>query len=136
MELSTTGISLVKESALTTIASIAEVAKENYLPYFEKTCQILFGIVQSHPKKEYKELKGLVIEALTSIAEGLGKEAFKPVAPALIEYLISVQDSQLEQVDPQKQYVLGGWQRLCVVFGKDIAPYLPRILPGLFKLIE
>jgi hypothetical protein len=54
----------------------------------------------------------------------------------LIEYLITVQDSQLEQVDPQKQYILGGWQRLCTVFGKDIAPYLPRILPGLFKLIE
>lgn len=39
-------------------------------------------------------------------------------------------------MDPQKQYVLGGWQRLCVVFGKDIGPYLPRILPGLFKLVE
>lgn len=50
--------------------------------------------------------------------------------------MILVQESQLEQVDPQKQYVLGGWQRLCVVFGKDIASYLPRILPSLFKLVE
>ena len=35
--LATTGVSLVKESALTTIASIAEVAKEQYVPFFQKT---------------------------------------------------------------------------------------------------
>jgi hypothetical protein len=50
--------------------------------------------------------------------------------------MITVQDSQLEQVDPQKQYVLSGWQRLSAVYGKDLSQYLPQILPGLFKLIE
>lgn len=73
LELSTTGISLVKESALTTIASLAELAKEHYIPYFQKTSEVLFAILASHQGKEYKELKGLVVEALTSIAEGIGK---------------------------------------------------------------
>lgn len=51
LELSTTGISLVKESVLTTIASIAEIAKEHYIPYFQKTSEILFSIVQNHTGK-------------------------------------------------------------------------------------
>ena len=54
LELSTTGISLVKESALTTIASIAEVAKEHYIPYFQKTSEILFAILANHHGKNYK----------------------------------------------------------------------------------
>lgn len=136
LELATSGISLVKESALTTIASIAEIAKEKYIPFFPKTTEIIFAIIQAHPGKEYKELKGLTIEALGSIAEGIGKEAFQPAATAFIEYLISVQSSQFEQTDPQKQYVLAGWQRICTVFGKDIAPYLPKILPDLFTIVE
>ena len=58
------------------------------------------------------------------------------MAHDLIGYLISLQESQLEQVDPQKQYMLGGWQRLCLVFGTDLATYLPRVLPGLLNLVE
>ena len=136
LELATTGISLVKESALTAIASIADIAKENYIPYFQKTTEIIFNIIQNHPGKEYKELKGLTIEALGSIAEGIGKEAFQPAAAPFIEYLITVQSSKFEQVDPQKQYVLAGWQRISTVFGKDLAPFLPRILPDLFNIVE
>jgi hypothetical protein len=51
LELSTKGISLVKESALTTIASLAETTGEHFLPYFEKTSEILFSLVQSHTGK-------------------------------------------------------------------------------------
>lgn len=54
LELGTTGISLVKESAMTTIASIAEIAKENFIPYFQKTTEIIFSIIQTHQGKEYK----------------------------------------------------------------------------------
>ncbi len=69
------------------------------------------------------------------VATAVGKEVFAPVAPRVIEYLIRLQSSELEQVDPQKTYVLIGWQRLCLVLSKDLAPYLPAILPSLFKLV-
>lgn len=32
--------------------------------------------------------------------------------------------------------MLAGWQRICTVFGKDIAPYLPKIIPDLFAIVE
>ncbi len=31
---------------------------------------------------------------------------------------------------------MAGWQRLCLVYGKDLGIYLDRILPGLFALVE
>lgn len=70
------------------------------------------------------------------IASAVGKDIFRPIAPKLIEYLIILQSSQLEQVDPQKTYVLIGWQRLCLVLGQEIVPYLPNILPSLFNLVK
>jgi len=32
--------------------------------------------------------------------------------------MISIQESSFEQTDPQKSYILSGWQRLCLVYGK------------------
>ena len=61
---------------------------------------------------------------------------FKFAAQPLIEMLIQLQSSQFEQTDPQKTYILAGWQRLCLVFGKELGGYLDKILPGLFALVE
>lgn len=61
---------------------------------------------------------------------------FKPVAQKLIDLMINMQQSQFEQTDPQKTYILAGWQRLCLVYGKELGSYLDRILPSLFALVE
>ena len=61
---------------------------------------------------------------------------FKVYAPTLIELMIRLQNSTFEQTDPQKTYIMAGWQRLCLVYGKDLGAYLEQILPGLFVLVE
>jgi len=48
--------------------------------------------------------------------------------------LIQVQCSDLEEVDPQKCYVLSGWQRLIIDYADEIKPYLSSVIPNLFKL--
>jgi len=55
---------------------------------------------------------------LTIIASSVGGDMFKPVAQRLIDLMINMQQSQFEQTDPQKTYILAGWQRLCLVYGK------------------
>ena len=42
---------------------------------------------------------------------------FKPVAQKIIDLMIEIQ-SQFEQTGPEKTYILAGWQRLCLVYGK------------------
>jgi hypothetical protein len=46
--------------------------------------------------------------------------------------MIHIQESKFEQVDPQKSYLLAGWQRLCLIYGQELSAYLGRILPSLF----
>ena len=81
-------------------------------------------------------MKGQIIECLTLMAHAVGKEIFMEFAPILIETMIQIQESNLEQIDPQKSYLLSGWQRLCLTLGDDFVPYLDKILPSLFKLLE
>lgn len=60
---------------------------------------------------------------------------FKHAAPKLIQLMINLQSSQFEQTDPQKSYILAGWQRLCLVYGRELAGSLDQILPSLFNLV-
>ena len=66
----------------------------------------------------------------------MGADKFKNAAQPLIEMMTKLQNSTFEQVDPQKIYILQGWQRLCLAYGKDLGTYLPNIFPGLFTLVE
>lgn len=50
--------------------------------------------------------------------------------------MINLQSSTFEQTDPQKSYILAGWQRMCLIYGKELAGSLDQILPSLFALVE
>jgi hypothetical protein len=90
---------------------------------------------QRYNPREYKQLKGQAIETLTIIASSVGADMFRPAANQLIQLMINLQSSQFEQTDPQKSYILAGWQRLCLVYGRELGAYLENILPGLFVLV-
>lgn len=55
---SSNGISLVKESCLSTISSVAEMCTSNFIKYIEVTVSLLFNIIETHTSKEYKQLRG------------------------------------------------------------------------------
>lgn len=130
------GISLVKEGAMSTIATLAEACQRDFIPYWEKTAQIVFTILKNTTDKTYKQVRGQAIECLVLIGESVGKEEFKKGAHEVIEKLLDIQKNYVEEVDPQKVYLLSGWQRICLVLQEDFLPYLEHILPSLFTLIE
>jgi hypothetical protein len=57
----TNGISLVKESAMSALASAAELAGSEFIKYYEITIPILFDVFVKHQAKEYRQLKGQTI---------------------------------------------------------------------------
>jgi hypothetical protein len=59
--LATNGISIVKESALSALASAAELAGEAFVKYYDASVSVLFNILEVHTTKEYKQLKGQCI---------------------------------------------------------------------------
>ena len=54
--------------------------------------------MQTHPSKEYKQLRGQLIEAITLAAHSVGYELFAPFQDSLIQIMLQIQDSNLEQV--------------------------------------
>ena len=103
------GISIVKENAVSALATVAEKAGANFIPFFNDTIAFLIGYLNEFLAPEYKQFRGQVIEAITIICAGCGEEAFAPVANDVIQVLLTIQNTQLEKKDAQRVYLLSAW---------------------------
>jgi hypothetical protein len=103
------GISIIKENAVTALASLAESAKEGFNPYFEEALKFLCGYLTSFHEAHYKQFRGQVIESITIIAASVGLDLFRPHAPLVINAMLEVQNKQLDSKDPQRTYLLSAW---------------------------
>eukprot|EP00331_Platyophrya_macrostoma_P022094 CAMPEP_0176443770 /NCGR_PEP_ID=MMETSP0127-20121128/22638_1 /TAXON_ID=938130 /ORGANISM="Platyophrya macrostoma, Strain WH" /LENGTH=1003 /DNA_ID=CAMNT_0017829097 /DNA_START=385 /DNA_END=3396 /DNA_ORIENTATION=+ len=132
------GISIVRENALSAIAAAAEAAGPFYAPYFDKTVPIIYNVLKTHTQPEYKQLRGQCIECITLMGYSAGKEQFKKYAQDIIEILAEIQKNDIssDSLDPQRCYLLSGWQRICMIMEEDFVPYLELVLPNLFKIVE
>jgi hypothetical protein len=79
-ELISTGISIIKENAVTALASLAEAAKEKFIPYYDECLQFVLNFLLGFNEPCYKQFKGQVIEAITIISASVGVEKFRPHA--------------------------------------------------------
>lgn len=52
------GISILKENAVTALASLAESAKEHFEPYFEECLKFLLNFLGQFNDPVYKQFKG------------------------------------------------------------------------------
>ena len=128
------GISIIKENAVTALASLAEAAKENFAQYFNECLGFLCQFLAGFNEPAYKQFKGQVIEAATIISASVGVEKFLPHAPVVINAMLDIQNKQLDSKDPQRTYLLSAWQRICLLMGKEFAPFLPQVIPSLFQM--
>ncbi len=85
-----TGISLVKENAVTALASTVEQAKEAYIPYFADSVNLLNECLRNYQAKEYKQFRGQVIEAITIICAGVGEQTFFTKADEVIQTMLHI----------------------------------------------
>lgn len=129
---------IVRESGLTVISSLAEASKTNFRPYYEKCIPYIYEMMKTYNKKEQKQIRGQSIECITLIGNAVGKEYFAKFVPEVVQTLLDItkNDISADGTDPQRSYVLSGWQRICVTLGEDFIPYLDLILPSLLKLVE
>jgi importin-5 len=84
------GISIIKENAVTALASLAEAAKENFIPYFDQCLSFLCQYLGGANESVYKQFKGQVIEAATIISASVGIEVFRPHAPTVINAMLAI----------------------------------------------
>lgn len=124
----------VQEQALSTIATIADSAEAAFSKYYDTLMPLLFSVLQQENTKELRLLRAKAMECATLIALAVGKERLGNDALTLVQLLATIQNSITDNDDPQAQYLMHCWGRMCRVLGKDFLPFLPNVMPPLLEL--
>ena len=124
----------VAEQAVTAIASVADVAESDFVPYYGSFMPGLKSILQLSQGKEYRMLRGKSMECISLIGVAVGKEAFGQDAKEVMDLLLATQQGvELEPDDPQISFMLQACGRICKCLGEQFQPYLPFVIPPLLK---
>ncbi|TPR01653.1 hypothetical protein CAN33_0040380 [Aspergillus niger] len=124
----------VQEQALSTIATIADSAENAFEQYYDTLMPLLFNVLKEEQSKEYRLLRAKAMECATLIALAVGKEKMGQDALNLVQLLGNIQQNIVDADDPQSQYLLHCWGRMCRVLGQDFVPYLPGVMPPLLTV--
>ncbi|KAI4132426.1 MAG: hypothetical protein LQ347_002595 [Umbilicaria vellea] len=118
----------VQEQALSTIATIADSAETAFGEYYSTLMPLLFNVLREEQSKEYRLLRAKAMECATLIALAVGKGKMGQDALVLVQLLGMIQQNITDADDPQSQYLLHCWGRMCRVLGQDFVPYLAGLL--------
>ena len=124
----------VQEQALSTIATIADSAETAFIHYYDTLMPLLFNVLKEEQSKEYRLLRAKAMECATLIALAVGKGKMGQDALDLVQLLGHIQQNIVDADDPQSQYLLHCWGRMCRVLGPDFIPYLPGVMPPLLTV--
>uniref|UniRef100_A0A8C4STW7 Importin-5 n=1 Tax=Erpetoichthys calabaricus TaxID=27687 RepID=A0A8C4STW7_ERPCA len=134
-ELIQKGTKLVLEQVVTSIASVADTAEENFVPYYDLFMPSLKHVVENAVQKELRLLRGKTIECISLIGLAVGKDKFMQDASDVMQLLLKTQTdfNDLEDDDPQISYMISAWARMCKILGKEFQQYLPVVMGPLMK---
>jgi hypothetical protein len=124
----------VQEQALSTIATVADSAESAFGKWYDRLMPLLMNVLQQPNERDLRLLRAKAMECATLIALAVGKERMGQDAVNLVQVLGNVQSSLIDDDDPQEQYLLHCWGRMCRVLGQDFVPYLDAVMPPLTKL--
>lgn len=124
----------VQEQALSTIATIADSAKLAFAKFYDTLMPLLFSVLQQENTRELQPLRAKAMECATLIALAVGRERLGNDAMALVQLLATIQQSITDADDPQAEYLMHCWGRMCQVMGQDFLPFLPSVMPPLMEL--
>jgi hypothetical protein len=125
----------IKTKAVITgaIGSAAHAAKEKFLPYFQPTLQKLEPFLQLTGEGEETELRGITVDAIGTFAEAVGKEAFTPFFPQMMQQAFLGVETGSARLKECSFLFFGVMAK---VFGKEFAPYLATTVPALIQSLK
>ncbi|ROT37895.1 importin subunit beta-3 [Sodiomyces alkalinus F11] len=124
----------VQEQALSTIATIADAAEAAFSKYYDSLMPLLVNVLQRDDEKEFRLLRAKAMECATLIALAVGKERLGQDAMTLVQLLANIQQNIKDADDPQAQYLMHCWGRMCRVLGHEFLPFLSTVMPPLLEL--
>ena len=122
---------IVREGALTSLASVADSSKDYFVKYYDVVMPILTQILVTATDKTLRTLRAKAIECISLVGMAVGKEKFSVHAKAIMEALMQIQSAPMDEDDPTGGYLLQAWARICKCLGMDFLPYLQVVMPPL-----
>ncbi len=134
------GISVVKESAVTCLATIASYGKETFIPFCDLTVTLLFDTLRTCESPARRGLIGLGIECLTMMLTAVGRRGFGKFTGHLVTYMAELHNSPVIAHEGLRSYLLIGWKRVGQALEEDVGGYLEKAMPPLLlctkKILE
>eukprot|EP01120_Amphizonella_sp_Union-15-10_P014661 TRINITY_DN719_c0_g5_i1.p1 TRINITY_DN719_c0_g5~~TRINITY_DN719_c0_g5_i1.p1 ORF type:complete len:1091 (-),score=215.26 TRINITY_DN719_c0_g5_i1:123-3395(-) len=127
------GARSVQEQVITAIAGVAECSQQLFLKYYEPTIHILKKILCETSGKETRYLRSKAMECFSLIGLSVGRERFLNDAREVMNIMQQIFSNGFSDDDPQKEYILLAWSRICRCLGPEFIPYLPFVVPPVIK---
>ncbi|XP_030375758.1 importin-5 [Scaptodrosophila lebanonensis] len=128
-ELVEKGNKLVLEQVVTTIASVADTCEQEFVAYYDRLMPCLKFIIQNANSEEFRMLRGKTIECVSLIGLAVGREKFITDAGEVMDMLLKTHtEGDLPDDDPQTNYLITAWARMCKILGKQFEQYLPLVM--------
>ncbi|KAB5529553.1 hypothetical protein DKX38_019634 [Salix brachista] len=127
------GKQMVKEGALTALASVADSSQEHFQKYYDAVMPYLKAILINANDKSNRMLRAKSMECISLVGMAVGKDKFRDDAKQVMDVLMSLQGSQMEADDPTTSYMLQAWARLCKCLRQDFLPYMSVVMPPLLQ---
>ena len=123
----------IKAAAIGAVGSIAECAKDAFMPYFEQTMNLLSSFVQLKDREEELDLRATTLDAIGNIASAVGPKPFQRYVQPLMhatEEGLHLDNSRLKETG----YML--WGTLARVYGPNFKPFLQGVVQGILTCLE
>ena len=134
MRLLELGHIMVKEQAMTTIASLAGKITTDFLPYYHHVVPVLKQVIVSATDRRLLDIRSRAMESVTFIGLAVGPETFRADAAELVTIFSEIMTGDnIAADDTTFEYMLSSWTRICATLGKEFVPYLPLIIPHVFR---
>lgn len=127
------GQKLVKEGALTALASVADAANAHFMRYYDTVMPMLKSVLYGASSKAEQLLRAKSLECVSLVGMAVGKERFRADAQEVMAFMQQLQSSHLDPDDPTGSYMLQAGARFCKCLGSEFLPYLPLVMPQLIQ---
>uniref|UniRef100_A0A0R3TTP8 TOG domain-containing protein n=1 Tax=Rodentolepis nana TaxID=102285 RepID=A0A0R3TTP8_RODNA len=140
------GHKLVLLQTVTSIAAVADASGENFAPYYDRFMPGLKYIMENAIHPDLRLLRGKTIECISLIVLAVGKEKFMQDANSIMTLFMKTQtaiggesagkgsnEDQFDDDDPQVNYIITAWARICKLMGRSFEPFLPTVMPQVLK---
>ncbi|CAB3990565.1 importin-5, partial, partial [Paramuricea clavata] len=130
------GRKLVLEQIITTLATVADTAEENFLAYYDRFMPTLKYVMENAVPKDLRLLRGKTIECISLIGLAVGHDKFLQDCNDVMQMLLQTQTemAEIEPDDPQLSYLISAWARMCKILGEGFKEYLPLVMPPVLKV--